>query len=280
MEEKQEQADTKLVLTTIKAMGSQLSVGTAGKGKLDKSIQFREMETEDERLIARKTKENTNMGEQISIVLAQMADRFGEHDFTEMKFPERLLRLNQMYLADILTATILLRIESIGPKFDIEFKCSCVKKRPVPMSVDLSSTVVACAKEETDMVWEYVLDKPRVFRDINVKSLMISSPRWQIITNVMPGAQQKEIELETVRACVVGFNGQAATLFDFQQKEFDRISRRDLAGIISEMDEHVVGPHMRMDLECPNCSAEQRIPIDWRYGNFFSVSSQSKRSRT
>lgn len=281
MEDKQEQANTKLELTTIKEMGSRLAIGTSGKGALDKSLAFREMETEDERFIARKTKDNTSMGEQVSIVLAQMADKIGEHDFTEMKFPERLLRLNQMYLADILVSLILLRIDSIGPKFDIEFKCVCVKKKPVMMSVDLGSTVVACAKEETDLIWEYVLEKPRTFREINVKSLMmISSPRWQLITGVTPGAQQKEIELDTVRACVVGFNGQAATLFDFQQKEFDRISRRDLAGVMSEIDEHVAGPYMRMDLECPNCGVEQRIPIDWRYGNFFSVSSRSKRPKT
>lgn len=282
MDEKQEdtQAKKKLVDTTAKAMGMQLAVGTSGVGGLNKSLSFREMETEDERAIARKTKDNMNTGEQVSIVLAQMTEKIGEYDFSQMKFPEKLLRLSNMYMADILTALICLRIDSIGPTFDLEFKCACVKRRPVPMNVDLGSTVVTCAVDEKDIFWEYALEKPKTFRDINVKSLMLTSPRWKVITNVSAGTQAKEIELETVRACVAGFNGQVSELFDFQQKEFDRISRRDLAGILSEMDDHVVGPHMRMDIECPNCQTEQKIPIDWRYSNFFSISSPSKRSKT
>ena len=61
MNEKQEdtQADTKLMDTTIKAMGMLLPVGT-GSGALDKRLVFREMETEDERAIAHKTKEHMN----------------------------------------------------------------------------------------------------------------------------------------------------------------------------------------------------------------------------
>ena len=270
---------TLLLRTTMGSMGSQLPVGTSGKGSLNKDLQFREMTTADERAIANRTKDDMSMAEQVSIVLAQMADKMGEYDFTQLKLPDKLLRLSQMYMGDVLAALIVLRIESIGKDFDVQFTCQCARgKKGVKTKVDLSTAEVTGAKQEQDALWDFPLKKPRNFRGAEVKSLVMGPPRWSVIVDMANGINPRQAELTTMRHCVRGFNGEKATLFDMIDGEFDQISRLDLSRLSAEMDEHVIGPHMRMDLECPHCSKEHRIGIDWRYRNFFSVSSQSNQS--
>src|SRR4029078_13099643 len=271
----EEKKDRGLTETTIGALGVSLLVGSNGRGTVDKNLVFHEMTTGDERVIANKSKEDMQMTEQVSIVLAQMVDKLGEWDLSEMKFPERLIRIRQLYMADVLTACMHLRIDTIGPDFSLEWKCACNRNKSWISKCDLKSTKVTVPKDEASMMWRYQLEKPFQTREKTVTSLTISSPKWGALSKIVLGASRQEAQLETLRSCIVGINDQVDPGFDFLPQEFDKMRKRDLSAIMSQMDDHVIGPHMRVEVTCPACEKEKKIAIDWRYSNFFSVSSQS-----
>lgn len=271
-----EETTTKLIETTIKDMGITLCVGTSSEGSaLDKRVEFSEMTTADEKEINKKSRKGVTMGNMVTIVLAQMVTRLGEFDFTKLSAPEKLLRINQLYMGDVLLSYMHLRIDTMGPEYMVEITCPCSPSKPFKVKADLHSTKVTAAKAEDDMVWEYKLVKPRKFRDKQVTSLTLTSPRWGSISTIPNGSSQRQAMIEGVRTGVLGFNGAKDPAFTFLEEEFGQLSKVDLENMMQQLDKHVVGPHMAVEVSCPKCEREMISPIGWQYESFFAASSRS-----
>jgi hypothetical protein len=267
--------------TTLGEMGVRLAIGTGGQGpdKLNKTLSFGEMTTADEKAIAKRTKKGVTMGEQVAIVLAQMVRQLGEYNLSEKSFDERLVQINRLYIGDVLTAYLWLRIETMGQYLNLDVKCACSPKVTLSIRADLKTTKVITVDDENDMIWEFSLEKPITCRDKKVEKLTVTTPRWTTIAEINESSGSTLAAMNGLRSAVIGFNGAKDLSFIFNEDEFDQLKKLDLMRFASEIEEHVVGPHMVAVHECPNCGAENTSMLNWRYSDFFAHSSASKTKR-
>jgi hypothetical protein len=239
----------KLKETTIGEMGVKLAVGSPNG---DRTLVLREMLTADERVISKKVKKTSTMGEQVSAVLAQMVERLGEWDLTTASPAEKQVRIAQLYMGDVLLAFIHLRMETMGPTMGIEMLCPCQPEgKSFRIGVDLNSTKVTYVTKEEDLIWHYQLEKPRKWRDKLVTSLTMKAPRWGGIMGLTGAMTQREVTINGLRSGVVGFNGEYEPAFICTEDEFDQIHRLDLEGIEFESEKNMVGPTMAVECKCP-----------------------------
>ena len=109
--------------TTLELWGPQLPVGLLVEGAFRRSITFKPYTMAAERQLSQHKKKNRNPAAFASCVLAEMIESVGPFgDFQSLSMNKRKMIVNQMYMADVLYAYILLRIEAMGEQiaFDIE----------------------------------------------------------------------------------------------------------------------------------------------------------------
>lgn len=167
----------------------------------------------------------------------------------------------------------------MGEFINMEMACQCSPKKSFSMKVDLKSTKVRCVDAEDEMVWHYKLLKPRTLREKTVESLTITTPRWSSMCELNGALPPRVAAMEGIRSGVIGFNGEKDSSFIFTSEEFDKIGKRDFENIIAQVDEHVVGPHMAVEAQCPTCERDLKYPINWQYSDFFAASSPSQMNR-
>lgn len=262
--------------TTIGELGHVLPVGVPSGGALDKTVSFFEWKTKKEREIGKdRKKNNERMGDQVNAVLANMVETVGPmNDFSEMKKPERILKMNQLYMADIFFMYVVVRIDALGPKLHFS-KLTCANcEEPFNYSGDLNSVEVTTVESEDDLLWEYEMVKPVKLRGMDVKSVTLTSPRWTAVTGLR-GGDENQAKIHAVRGSVVGFNGYDPTkIVQLTDPEIDEFYKIDLEGLSKGLDSRTVGPRMSIEGNCPACNEAFDQIVDWTYNNFFSVSSQ------
>lgn len=272
--------ESKLKETTLGELGCKLAIGTSGQGpdKLNKALVLGEMTTADEKAIARRTKGGVTMGEHVAIVLAQMVRQLGEYNLVDKSFEERLIQINRLYMGDVLVAYIWLRIDNMGQYLNLEARCRCSPKKTLNIKADLKTIKVVTADSEADMVWHFKLQKPITHREKKVESFTMTTPRWTTIAGIGDGGVTLSV-IEGLRSGIIGINGQQDPSFIFSESDFETLKKVDLMNLTAEIEDHVIGPHMVSEHTCPECGAESRSQLNWRYGDFFGVSSASRTKR-
>lgn len=262
--------------TTLAAQGPQLPVGIADSaGSLVKDIAVRPWRMKEEREIGdlRDKNRDGNMFQYVSMVLATLATKLGPYDFDKMKPEERRVVIAGMTMPDVFYAYVWLRLQALGPDFDLRIVCpSCRKKSEI--TADLNTIEVRAVAKIDDASWPYTVAIPFTIRGKQANTLMFGPPRWTALENAPKDERLNTgaVKALVIRSSIVGVNTDGQV--QLADSELDEMSKRDLEKITKLTDDKSIGPIMQLDCKCPNCTAPVKTPIDWNYDSFFAASSK------
>jgi hypothetical protein len=258
--------------TTLEKFGDQFPVGYDGKPR---AFAFRKWRMKEERELGalRDQNRNSSMPEYVSIILGTMATKWGEHDFEALKMPERRVILSQAWMADIFYAYACLRIHALGPHLAMQITCAhCAHE--FSFKADLKTVEVNTVGKLADALWKYKLEEPFEMRGKKIESLVLGPQRWSTVES-MDVAGQLDIggfKAGVIIGSVHEVDGLGAV--PLGPTEFDEMTKIDIEGLTTALDEHRVGPDMSIKGECAKCKREFSRSLDWGYDDFFAGSSR------
>lgn len=263
--------------TTLGELGPQLPIGLLDRqGVLQKDLGVRAWRTKEERALARLSKKK-NMASYVGGVLAMMLTKVGEHSWLPMpenakKVAERQAVLGTMFAGDVFYAYCWLRREAIGPDVVLNVACgTCGNK--FSFTGDLDTLEVTTVDDLKALEHQYKLKYAFEARKKTVETLRLTGIRWCDIESAPFGDEDDETmgKIVALKSAIIGFNdGPDIRVTD---AEMDEISKRDLEAASTAINANHIGAQMSVECECPKCETNLRVPLDWRYNNFFGFSS-------
>jgi hypothetical protein len=262
--------------TTLKELGKNLPLGVLDKdNKHNKCLSFKPWRMKEEKELGRLAQENknTNIGRHISMILATMCEKIGPHDFSQMKFEEKIIIISQMFVGDVFYAYCDLRKENIGNILEMIVPCPRCGHQ-FDFSADLNTLEVITAESQDEMTWEYDLKHPIEIRGKKITGFKLGLPLWNTIEGAVDtGAGEACVKDRVIRGCIRGIKGDNKTII-ITPEELDELSKFDIERLVRKIDNNVLGPVMTLECKCDKCQAEIVKPIDWRKESFFGDSSQ------
>lgn len=283
-QKEQDKSKPKIKTVTIKEQGAKLPLGLVdASGNYMKDLVTRPWRFKEEKLLSKLREENSdlNIAEYIGIVISNMCKKLSIHDFPEIaadagQVAERRVQLGQMCMGDIWYAYVWLRIKSIGKEFAVGLSCPfCGAK--FTYQADLETTEVHIAESIEDAQWIYTLNDPFMIRGKEAKELLIGPMRWttlEMLGDSISDYTQGAAKAGAIIGSVVGIVGHNEVI-SLTEDELDEMTKLDLENLSGQIDEKSLGPSMMIEGQCEKrrCKKKFRIPIDWRYDNFFGASS-------
>ena len=238
---------------------------------------------EEEKISEAREQADTPMGQFVSHVLAVLVNQLGPHNFKEMKFPEKLMMVSSLYVADVLYAYVFIRHQFYGKQLKVQFTCPVCKK-PSANEVDLTDLDVRCAGAETatELREEVLLSRPIQMEQPAAKLLgVIYEPsRWVAVESLPQASATNRAKFlrSMFKSSCAGLIWEKAnpeqTMPELLTDSMvDKFSKMDLEMMAVAMDKINRGPVLRAAVECMNaaCRAESEVNIDWSYDSFFTT---------
>lgn len=274
-QKKEKENSIKKVL--LKDMPNLLAYGVPGSGgELVKTMETKRWNMRAEKEIGELLSKNKNITISFytAMILGNMCTRLGSHNFEKSgEKPEmKALLINNMYMGDVYTAWLQLRLSALGPIMDLEINCPfCGNNNPLPANLDTVEVVTVESIE--DLHFDYDLLEPIEIHGKKVTGFKFGPPRWGAMDLAGSNANLGSAKAAVIANSVVETKGVdhqiAITTYDL-----DEMGKRDYETITRKIGENRLGPDMSVELECSQCKKEIMQPIDWTYNNFFSISSQ------
>ena len=143
------------IQTTIAELGDKLPIGILDpEGHLHKDIVIKTWKTSDEREIGRKKKDNSTLPEHISLIVSEMCSQLGPHNLDDMKDPEKLLAVSQMYMGDVFYTYCRIRMKALHDKLNLKITCPQPRcEKEFDWSGNLNSVEVGMVDSIDDILW-------------------------------------------------------------------------------------------------------------------------------
>lgn len=260
--------------TTLDLWGRQLPVGFLQDGQFHRNIEFKQYTMAAERELAktRKGAGKSNAAAFASSVLAEMITSLGPFgDFQSLSLGQRKLILGQMYMADILYAYILLRIDALGPEVGFDIQCPFCDEK-AQMRSSLESLDVTVPEEPAAIVRKHTLFTPvKVGDKGSVEVLCLQPPRWSTMANmkVRKNPDLTTLKFDLVTAAIMC----AADGTPLHAGFVDQLTKKDFEYLTKEVDNNTPGPDLQLEYECPSCGQESGQSLRWDFDYFFGASS-------
>lgn len=269
----------RLVSTTLGELGPVLPLGFSEPGtqSLKRDLVLRRWTGRTMRELGKMREESREIGmpEHVGLVLRILAEKIGPLEFQSLKPNEQKAVISQMWMGDVFYAYIYARVQSLGPELVVDLTCpNC--RNEFKFVADLNALTVTTAKCLEDTYWIYTLEDPIVIRGKEVEQLAMGPAHWDAVATAQV-AGQHDVEAGKLAVAAGSIRGIAGReQFPLMQNEIDDLTGRDIEGIVARVDEHFVGPDMRIVTRCPGerCKGPISVPIDWSYTRFFSGSSR------
>ncbi len=261
---------------TILTRGPRLPLGIMHAGDLHTDLAVRKWRMKEERVLGelRDEHKDANLAVYVSMVLATMCSRLGPHDFDKLSFDEKRLAVSQMFLGDVFYAYVWLRIKSLGPEFKINFTPNWSNKS-LSIVADLNSVEVNSAESVKAATWVYQLKDPIEIRGQLVSKFFMGPVRWATLENIEALGQQANAGLikdAMLQASVIGWQGDGEPIHGhLASADLDELTKYDIEMATNGVDEHNLGPLMRVEGKHKGRNFVARI--DWGYDSFFAISS-------
>jgi hypothetical protein len=249
-----------------------------------KGFATRPWRMKEEKELSRQKKDNqgSSMAQYVSMVLSTMCSSIGNHNFDAPDYKDdhakRRVIVSQMYMGDVFYVYAYLRREAIGNEMAVKITCRrCTKD--FDYAADIGTLEIRTADALEPLCWDYTLRHPITIRGKTVKSFRMCPPRWSAMENIAGNPSEGLAKEVTILGSIAGLNGESGGIM-LTASEIQELSKYDIEEITSGVDKHFLGPKMALELDgsfaCPHCEYRDKrlIPIDWRYDNFFSTSSQ------
>lgn len=264
-----------------------------GKKILKKSFELRDLPTENEKALGRFRKQNerSKVLEMLTVtklMSLMFSDIAGEKvDFSNLGSnvitPEAvgLFKVNNLYVADVFYAYCRARINEMGDESPFPLTCPSCGHTEV-IQLDLTTMDVLCVDDPEDLDIEVELyhgfDSPNGGK---IKKVYVTPQRWGDLCSDEFGECGDDeilmklyfIEKSTKYKFKKDGKELESPLGPNDMKQLKKVDREKIATVISTLN---VGPSFTIDGKCPNpnCNLEFPVSIDWRYADFFSISSQ------
>lgn len=261
--------------------GPKLPIGHVAGGSLVKDLAVRAWKTRDERELGKLKKEGMGMGQYVSLVVAYMCSKFGGHDWSAITgdskevaraLDERRIHLGRFTMGDVFYAYMYLRRDVLGNELKMNVKCpQCAHAWVFVGDLDTVEVVTVDAPEA--LRWTYKLHTPIQLRQKQVTHFQMGAPLWTVVESA-GGSPNNEVvpKIAALRGSITALNDDAEPVI-LTDMELDELSKRDFETLMSMIDKNFVGPKMAVDGECPKCEAKFFAPINWKYDDFFAISS-------
>ena len=281
--------DEKKNVKTIKQMGNSLPVGLLPRPEWkflpkDNSFKFREWGFEQEQQIAKLKNTEKSIGRFASQVLDMMLLELGGVNWEKLG-EQRVLVMNQMFMADMLHLYICLRIESIGHEFALSnLRCTSCGHEHKEFVVDLRDLDVDClsSDEKPDQKFVYILKKPITYvhknadgQDVEekIESFKIGRSKWTTMEEITGEAMSNAAMTKKciLKGAIVGFNDSEGyvdadrMIGSMKKIDFELIDR-----FISQKN---LGATIVVEDDCKNCGKKINKAVNWSYDYFFGASS-------
>lgn len=274
-------------LITLAQLGKKLPIGIldtspSGEKKLLKGFNVARLDWTKEREVAdtwkdQRKRPDLSMLDYILCVLANTVTDIAGQDFKKHDIDHRMYILGEMFAGDVFYMYAYLRVHSIGPEFQLtNVKCPmCPHVIPV-FDVDLSSIEVLTRDDPNDISHEITLRDGFKLGDALRKKITLQPASFRVMSHsdIDNDATFFADVLKSACTKIDGVEGGVIT-----DAEIEQMSPYDLALVRSENDWLAGGVDWSVDVKCEKCSHEFTRIIDWRYGNFFALSSRSKTRR-
>ncbi len=265
--------------TTVKELGLNLPLGISdGADGLVKSFALRPWRFKEEKELGELAEKNpdANLAQHVAMVVATMCTRLGPHNFEEMKWEEKLVHLGQMWMGDVFYIYILLRMQSLGGTLELRPKCATCRKE-FDFDGILKSIRVLTGSVLSDALWNYKLEAPFEIRGKKAETLIMGPPRWNVL-EMMDEAAVTNSGLRKagiIIGAIHGVEGEEHRLV-LSESDIEEMTKKDIEELSEKIDKNSAGPDMFIEGKCPQlrCRSEFKQVIDWRYDNFFGVSSR------
>lgn len=275
-----ETTEEKKPTKSVKLLGEMpdmLALGTnPGGGVLEKGISMRRWNLKAEKELGALVGENKGISVSYytAMILSRMCTRIGHYDFTkdDMKPEAKAMMVDQMYMGDVYSAWLHLRIKALGNILNLEITCpSCDHANKVP--ADLNTVEVNTAESLEELYWDYDLVEPIEIRGKTVTGFKFGPPRWAVMGQIDSPNNMGEAKAKIILGSIVGIKGHE-TEIALAAHELDELGKLDYETISSRVNDRPLGPDMSVETKCGKCKREIIQPIDWTYSNFFSISSR------
>ena len=268
--------------TTMSNLGANLPLGVPDPtGALVKPFSVKPWRMREEKELGKLRSEipgTVSVAQQTGLVVMHMLNSVGNHDFTKMKHPEKQLVVSQMFMGDVWYVYAFIRKHCISEEVPMKLTCPRCGKE-FDYQANLQTLQVNHANELEAAKWEYNLKVPFEIRGKEVKKFVLGPQRWEIAEKSYATKDESVAKELAMIGSIKGLNDDTAQL-ELMSGELDDMSKKDLEGLINEIDIHYMGPNMAIEMtkedKCPNCgyASDYVISLDWSYNNFFGISSR------
>lgn len=261
---------------TLPERGALLPIGLGKGGPGQQEFEFKRWNLAREKQLGEKRKalSDTTLGAWTSTLLSEMLVKLGPHDFTQMKEPERLLAISEMWMPDVMYAYCWLRYQAMGWKLSIELECPYHEFK-FKWPGDMRTLEIRVPQTLTDAQWDFELEQPFKLRGKETKRWGLGPVRWSVLESAQLGRRVNFGKLKSlmIYASIRTLDGEEVAL---GEDELGEMSKLDLERHVAEIDKHTMGPDLSIEACCPHQQCERNFTtsIDWSYESFFSISSR------
>lgn len=249
------------------------------EGKLTRRVELNQWDWETEEAVMKLMGDNPQMtiSELTTNIMCRMIRVWGEFNFEELEFPAREIRLRNSFMADVIFAYILLRVESMGKDWLQKFVCPTCRCE-IPWVGDLNTLDIYCCELDKACELETRIDLPHnILLGVTEVSWVVLRPTtWEIMHTLPAGANDRDprvrrmiFENSICGAQDIETHG-AIMMNDDRLKT---LKKRDIELLGKLLDDNQGGADFRVEMNCPKCRSKFRTFGDWSYDSFFGPSS-------
>lgn len=272
---------------TLLEQGPVLPIGVETQAGLGTDIATRNWTFKQERHLGDRRKqmgdEGDNLARYVSSVLVTMCPSLGGQDFSnaqEQDFNE--LKVGQMWLPDVMYAYVWLRYKALGHELPLTL-VSPYTKQKFDWVGDLNTLTVKVPATPKDAYWDYKLRNPFEIRGKMVENLVMGPQRWNMVETLNPGnATDAVAKAAAIKSSIHGLKELGDDPIVLMDNDLDDMTKLDIETMSHLIDLNGVGPVMVLEVDdatvpvSPGNEPKKFLTqVDWRYDNFFAISSRS-----
>jgi len=277
--------DEPVQLPTLNEYGQRLPIGLVDESTnphtLKKEFELKKFDWQTERAASKTWKrvmrrEGTTFLDEIIVKLSHTLKSLGGTSLEKHNIDKKMQILYEMFPGDVFYMYVWLRVESLGNEFALtKVKCPACGHIIQEFPVDLSTIEINTRDNIDDIYHEITLrDGFEAMGETRKKITM----RPSTFRAMVQGDVEDDAEFfaNVFKGSVIAIEGMPpdTTLTD---ADIEQMSPRDRALVRGEVDFMSGGPRWDVVINCPNekCKVQFDHLIDWRFSNFFRLSSPS-----
>ncbi len=186
-----------------------------------------------------------------------------------------------MDVADVYYAYLYARREELGDEYQIPFMCENGMCNHIDekMIVDLSSMDVMCVESIEDRT--ITVELATGFKSPSgrtIKKIKVNPMKWGQLTTpefMECGGEETLLKLYFIENCITYEDvlKEKRNTLRLTAEQANSLKKLDRERIYQAINALNLGPSFHLEGECPKCKMPFMIRIDWRYNNFFALSS-------